>query len=53
MVIYDDAGARKLLGQGKSLELLEEVKDNTRAFVLSKVYGEGDDVTCGFQSGRK
>jgi hypothetical protein len=40
--------ARELLGRvGENLELQDKVKDDMKAFVLSKVYDERADTTCG------
>ena len=46
--VRNDPGARELLGQvGENLELQDKVKEDMKAFVLSKVYGERADTTCG------
>ena len=43
-----DQKARELLGRvGESLDLGESVKDDMKAFILSKVYGESMHATCG------
>jgi len=44
----NDPEARELLGRvGKSLELQDDIKADMKAFVLSKVYDENADGTCG------
>jgi len=46
--VISDPEARELLGRvGESLELEDEVRADMKAFVLSKVYAESADVTCG------
>jgi response regulator RpfG family c-di-GMP phosphodiesterase len=49
--VINDPGARELLGRvGENLELQEKVKDDMKAFVLSKptkVYDERAYTTCG------
>ena len=43
-----DPEARELLGRvGESLELKDEVKADTKAFILSKVFGDDIALTCG------
>ena len=44
----DDAGwSKEASGTSRTMSGAKEVKDNVLAFVLSHVYGEDDDVTCG------
>jgi len=46
--VFTDPEARQLLARiGENLELQEEVRADMKAFVLSKVYAESSDVTCG------
>ncbi|KAG1649773.1 Transcriptional activator protein Pur-beta [Nymphon striatum] len=46
--MVNDPEARELLLRvGESLELQDEVTTDMKAFVLSKVYAESADVTCG------
>ncbi len=46
--VVADPESRELLGRvGESLELEEDVRAHMKAFVLSKVYAESADVTCG------
>ena len=46
--VITDPEARELLGRvGESLELEDEVRADMKAFVLSKIYAESADVTCG------
>ena len=46
--VITDPEARELLGRvGENLELEDEVRADMKAFVLSYVYGENADVTCG------
>ena len=46
--MINDSGARELLGRvGERLELQDSVKADMKAFVISNIYGESADVTCG------
>ena len=46
--VIDDAEARELIAQvGQTLELEEELSEDMTSFVLSCVYGEREDMTCG------
>ena len=46
--VINDPGPRELLGRvGENLELQDKVKDDMKAFVLSKVCDERADTTCG------
>ena len=48
MTVMNDHVARELLVRvGESMELEENVSADMMAFVLSKVYGESADFTCG------
>ena len=46
-VIIDPKPIKPFLRVGESLELEDEVRAHTKAFVLFKVYAESADVTCG------
>lgn len=46
-VISDPEARELLLRVGESLQLEDEVRANMKAFVLSKVYGESANATCG------
>lgn len=46
--IINDPEARNLLGRvGENLKLEDNVRDDMKTFVLSKIYAEGIGVTCG------
>lgn len=46
--MIDDPETRELLSNvGKGLEVLDDVRADTKAFVLSKIYAECIGVTCG------
>ena len=46
--VINDPEARELLARvGDCLKLVDEVRDDMRTFILSKLYSSGADVTCG------
>jgi len=46
--VMNDPESRELLKNvGDSLELVNETKADMKAFVISKIYGQNEDVTCG------